>query len=120
MWASDAGGVSDHQLGLRAHVRDLPSYRVFVIFWGGLAAIDVCQAVDAPPAVQLAVVVALVAGCCRHAAVLTGIAVAGVAWLLVNGFVVNQLGTLHLDGFPDLLRAVLLLGVALTVTGVRR
>jgi hypothetical protein len=93
---------------------------VFVIFWGGLAAIDVCQAVHAPPVVQLGVVVAMVAGCCLHATFVTGVAVAGVAWLLVNGFVVNELGRLHVDGVPDLLRAALLLGVALLVTGVRR
>jgi hypothetical protein len=38
----------------------------------------------------------------------------------VNGFVVNELGDLRLTGVGDLLDGVLLLGVALAMTRVRR
>ena len=41
-------------------------------------------------------------------------------WLLLNGFVVHRCGQLGFVGVGDLVRALLLLGVALTVAGLRR
>jgi hypothetical protein len=107
-------------VSLHAHLRLAPSYRLFVMLWGGLAAIDVGHLLGAPPLVLLTVVTAVTAGCCVRTSRTTAIGVAAVGWLLVNGFVVNELGDLRLTGVGDLLDGVLLLGVALAMTRVRR
>ncbi|MCW2781644.1 MAG: hypothetical protein JWR35_2093 [Marmoricola sp.] len=102
-------------MDLRAHVRQLPSYRVFLVFWGGLALVGLTDGLGATARVIL--MAALVAACCRRATRMTVLLVAGTAWLLVNGFVVNNYGQLHLVGGTDVVRLLLLVGVGLAASG---
>jgi hypothetical protein len=107
-------------LDLRAHLRSAPSYRLFVVFWGGLALIDVARLAHAPSLWQITLLAALVAACCLSQRRGTALAVAGVGWLLVTGFVVNEYGELHFTGPADGLRLAILAIVALAATEVRR
>ena len=103
-------------LGLHLHVRRLPAYRVFWMFWGGLALLDALAAT--PALTRFAAVALLAAACARRATLATALAVAATGWLLVNGFVDNSFGRLDLHGTPDLLQAVVLLAVS--VVAARR
>ena len=48
------------------------------------------------------------------------VSIAGIGWLLLNGFVVHEYGQLGFVGIGDVARAGLLLGVGLTVAGLHR
>jgi hypothetical protein len=82
--------------------------------------LDVGHVVGAPPVVQVGVVAALVAVCSYAATRVIAVCLAGIGWLLVNGFVVHHLGQLGFVGVGDLSRAALLLGVALVAQGMGR
>lgn len=112
--------MSQPLLHLRAHVASAPSYRLFAALWGGLAVVDVARAFQAPPALQLGLLVVLAAGLCVRQGVVAALAVAGIVWLVATGFVVNAWGELHLSGAADLGRLLLLVLVALAATEVRR
>jgi hypothetical protein len=105
---------------LREHLTETWSYRVLWTLWGGLAVIDVGHVLRMDSAVLVASVAVWVAGCCVHADVWTALAAGAVAWLLVDGFVVNELGTLRLVGPSDAVRAAALVGAALIGTRVGR
>lgn len=62
-----------------------------------------------------AVVTAAVAA---FTAMTEGVAVAGTAWLFMNGFVVNRSGELRWDGTADLTRVLVLDAAALAARGV--
>lgn len=109
--------MSEHDLHLRVH--DLPAGRALIALWGGLAAIDATQSLS-EPMVQLGAVTAVVAVCSLGVGRGAACVVAGIGWLLVNGFVVHGFGQLGFVGVGDVLRAVLLLGVALAATELRR
>jgi hypothetical protein len=100
-------------------LQQLPAYRVGVMLWGGLGAIDVTHALAAPAVVQVTVVVLLVAGLSRHVPRPAALLVAGTGWLLVNGFVVDSFGLLAWHGAPDAARLGLLGGVAMLAGGRR-
>ena len=73
----------------------------------------------AAPVVQLAATAVLVGGCSLGVSRAVAVSVAGIGWLLLNGFVVHAYGQLgFVDG--DVARAALLLAVGLTVAGLRR
>jgi hypothetical protein len=97
----------------------LPAYRVGVMLWGGLAAIDLARAVAAPAAVQTIAVAALVAGPSRHVSRAAGLLVAGTGWRLVDGFVVDDDGLLAWHGVADAVRLGVLVAVALVAGGRR-
>jgi hypothetical protein len=101
------------------YLLQLPAYRVGVMLWGGLAAIDLARAVAAPAAVQTAVVAALVAGLSRHVPRAAGLLVAGTGWLLVNGFIVDDFGLLAWHGLADAVRLGVLAAVAMVAGGRR-
>jgi hypothetical protein len=88
--------------------------------WGGLALVDVGRLVGASPLVQVAAITALVAGCSYGVGNVAAVSVAGIGWLVVNGFVVHRLGQLGFVGTGDVVRAALLLGVALAAVELRR
>lgn len=93
----------------RRVLRD-PGARLFCVFWGSLAAVDLATLLRAPRAVTvLGVVVVVAVGSWRQGAP-AGLAAAVIGWLFVNGFVENSLGALHWRGPADLV--VLLLVVA--------
>ena len=85
-----------------------PPYRLFVVFWGGLAVVDVARAADAPDSTQIGLLAVLVAACCLGQGRGTTLAVAGVGWLVVTGFVVNDYGELTFTDPADAARLVLL------------
>ena len=62
---------------------------------------------------------ALVACCSLGVSRAVAVSAAGIGWLLLNGFVIHEYGQF---GFPgrSIVRAGLLLGVALAVAGLRR
>lgn len=110
--------LGDGDLG--ADLRRAPSYRLLVALWGGLAVVDGIHLLGGPVLLQVAAVTALVAVCSARTGRLTALAIAGIGWLLLNGFVVNTLGELHWQGAADALRAGLLLVVALAARQARR
>ena len=103
--------MSHLQADLRAHVRELPSFRLLVMFWGGLAVLDATRFLN--DSAQFAAVVVLLALCSRHVVRTTALVLAGIAWLLVNGFVVNDYGQLHWSGLVDATALAVLLVVAM-------
>ena len=105
---------------LSEHLRETSSYRLLWALWGGLAVIDAGHLMGLSPVLLLVAVSALLLGCCAHTDVLTALGAAGIVWLLVNGFVTNQLGSLHLVGPGDAVRAAVLVGAALLGTRVAR
>ena len=70
--------------------------------------------------VEAGAITLLVVGCSLGVTRAVAISVAGIGWLLLNGFVVHQYGQIGFVGVGDVARALLLLGVALTVAGLRR
>ena len=64
----------------------------------------------------MGVVVAAIAWWCRP---LGGAIVAGIAWLMFNGFVVHELGELHWHGFEELRRIAILCGIGLAASLAR-
>lgn len=109
--------MSNLHADVRTHVRQLPSFRLLVMFWGGLAVLDATRFLN--DSVQFAAVVLLQAACSRHVSRTTALALAGIAWLLVNGFVVNHYGQLHVTGVGDVLRAGVLVVVAMMARAQR-
>ncbi len=107
-------------LDLRAHLHTAPSYRLFVVFWGGLALVDVARAAHAPAVLQVVLLATLVGACCIRQGRGTALACSGIGWLLVTGFVVNAYGELHLTGPADGVRLAILALVALVASEVRR
>jgi hypothetical protein len=105
---------------LREHLRESSSYRILWVLWGGLAVIDVGRFLGASAPVLVSAVAVWIAGCCVHADAWTALAAAAVAWLLVDGFVVNELGTLRLVGPADAFRAAVLLAAAFAGTRAGR
>jgi hypothetical protein len=85
-----------------------------------LAVLDLARVAGAPPLVQLATITALVGLCSVGTTRTVAVCVAAIGWLLANGFVVHTLGQLGFVGLGDVVRAVLLLAVALTARAVRR
>ena len=90
----------------------MPEFRLFACFWGSMAALDVGRAADASPAVRTLLVAVVVAGCSKGLGPVPALAVGVIGWLFVTGFVVNDGGALRLTGVADLVRLVVLLGVA--------
>ena len=107
-------------LHLRAHVASAPPYRLFAALWGGLAVVDVARSVQAPPILQLGLLVVLAAGLCVRQGKVAALAVAGIVWLVATGFVVNSWGELHLTGVADLGRLLVIALAALAATEATR
>jgi hypothetical protein len=99
---------------------DLQAMRPLIALWGGLAVIDVSRLAGLPPSMQVVAIGALVAACSYGGRRLLALGVAVIGWLLLNGFVVHASGQLGFAGIGDVLRAVVLLVVALVATEVRR
>lgn len=103
-----------------AHLAEAPGPRLFVVFWGGLALVDVSRAWDAPTTLEIALLAGVAVACSIGQATGTAVALAGVAWLVVTGFVVNPDGALRLTGPADALRLGVLVAVAVAAAGQRR
>jgi hypothetical protein len=112
--------VSQEHVAARLHLPDLQATRPLVALWGGLALVDMGRMVGASPRAQVVMIVALVAGCSYGDSWVVAVCVGGIGWLVVNGFVVHQLGQLGFVGTSDLVRAALFLGVALAATESHR
>jgi hypothetical protein len=112
--------VSEQRVEMRLHVSELPAWRLVLALWGGLALLDTARLLGGTPAVQVAAVTALVAVCSYGVPRTVAVCVAAIGWLLVNGFVVHELGQLGFTGGGDVVRAGLLLVVALYAAGGRR
>jgi hypothetical protein len=104
---------------LSTHLSHAPATRFFLAFWGGLAVVDVARAGQAPPGVQVAVLAALAGACSVGQRAVSAVAVAGVVWLIVLGFVVNLTGELAITGPGDGWRLALLVVSALAGTTLR-
>ena len=76
-----------------AHLAEAPGPRLFVVFWGGLALVDVSRAWGVPTTLEAALLAAVALACSIGQGTVTAVTVAGVAWLVVTGFVVNADGT---------------------------
>jgi hypothetical protein len=109
----EAGAVSQSVVPLRAYVQDLPSFRAFVMLWGGFALAIVVR--DAPAALAVAAFAAAAALLSIGIRVSGALAVGGVAWLVANGFVVHDYGTLAWTGAADAVRLGVLLAAAVCV-----
>ena len=109
--------MSHPPLAAPLELHRLETTRLAVALWGGLAVLDLTGLVGAVPLVQVALITLLVAACSYRVRRSLAVCVAGIGWLLVNGFVVHQLGQLGFTGLGDLGSAVLLVGVALAVSG---
>lgn len=106
----DAGGVSQSVVPLRVYVQELPSFRAFVMLWGGfLLAILVRGTAPLFAGAAFAVAAATLSIGVRLSGAL---AVGAVAWLVTNGFVVHDYGTLAWTGTADGLRLAVFLAAA--------
>jgi hypothetical protein len=101
---------------LGEQLRGLPAARLFVQFWGGLAVLDVTKALGAAPWGQGVGLAALVAACSLGMRWTVALGLAGVAMLLVNGFVEHDYGQLRLTGLPDLVWLAVLAAAAVAAT----
>ncbi|MGZ4497086.1 MAG: hypothetical protein ACXVWZ_06350 [Nocardioides sp.] len=106
--------------GLRDHLAQAPAVRLFTVFWGGLATIDVARAGELPGAVQVALLAALAAACAVAQPAGTAAALGLVAWLVVLGFVVHDDGSLTGAGPADAARLVVLVALPVLVAGSTR
>lgn len=89
--------------------------RLFVVTWGSLAVIDLAGLWRLPGGWGLAGIATVVGLSGWHARPTRALTVAGVGWLFVNGFLVDDGGTLRWHGAEDVWRLLLLCGVALCV-----
>ena len=103
--------MSPSVVPLRAYVQDLPSFRAFVMLWGGFALAIVVR--GAPPALAVTAFAAAAALLSIGIRLSGALAVGGVAWLVANGFVVHDYGTLAWTGAADAVRLGVLLAAAL-------
>lgn len=105
---------------LRSHLHWTPSPRLFLALWGGMAVVDVARAGQAPATLQVALLTLLAGVSSLGQRVYTALAVAGVVWLVVLGFVVNACGELVVTGVADAIRLVVVVAAALAGTAVAR
>jgi hypothetical protein len=98
----------------------LGSVRVGLVFWGGLALLDLGTLAHVPSYAELGAVALLVVAGAVGMRTATAVCAAGVGWLLVDGFVEHRYGVLGFDARTDLARLALLTGLALLATRVRR
>src|SRR3954447_14307914 len=89
-------------LDLRDYLADASSTRLFVTLWGGMATVDVARAGAAPAVLQAGLLAGLAAACALGQPVRSALAVAAVAWLVTQGFVVHDAGSLSPFGPLDL------------------
>ena len=97
----------------------LPAFRLFIVFWGGMALVALTQDLAVPAAGQIGLLALLVAACSLRLRVLPVLALTFTAWLVVNGFVEHEYGALAFTGTTDLLLLALLLGAGLAGEHVR-
>ena len=107
----EAGVVSQSVVPLRDYVQDLPSFRAFVMLWGGFALAIVVR--DAAPTLAVAAFAAAAALLSIGIRPSGALAVGAVAWLVTDGFVVHDYGTLAWTGVADAVRLGVLLAAAL-------
>ncbi|RNL80112.1 hypothetical protein [Nocardioides marmorisolisilvae] len=93
--------------------------RLFVVLWGGMAAASVSAG---PADVRPALVLGLIGACALGLPLLQVLAVAGVGWLVLDGFVAHSYGDLAFGGSDLALLPLVLLvvGLAALVPGARR
>jgi len=82
--------------------------RLFVVLWGGMAAASIGAG---PTAVRPALVLALIGACAAGLPLLEVLAVAGVGWMVLDGFVAHAYGDLSFRGSDLALVPVVLLVV---------
>jgi len=99
---------------------ELAGVRVGIVLWGGLALVDAGRLTHAPSYAELGAVALLVTTSSVGMRATTALAAALVGWLVVNGFVVHNVGVLGFDGTPDVARLGLLVGLAATASRARR
>lgn len=87
--------------------------RLFVVLWGGMALVDVARHAHATHPLQVLLLAALVGLCCLRQPVGPALAIAGLGWLVVTGFVVHRYGDLAWSGSADLTRLGVIVGAAL-------
>jgi len=106
----EAGGVSQSVVPLRVHVQELQSFRGLVMLWGGfLLAVLVRDASSVIAVAAFAVAAAMLSvGISLSGALMVG----AVAWLVANGFVVHDYGTLAWTGLADAWRLGVFLAAA--------
>ena len=105
--------------GLARHLVTETSARVFVILWGGLAVVDLADALGAPVPVTGALLVALTGVASLRLARARTLGGAVTAWLVLNGFVEGSAGQLAWHGWPDVWWLLALVVVALVAGGRR-
>lgn len=98
---------------MASSLTDSAAGRLFGVFWGSLVVIDLAGLTHLPFAVATGGVVLMVGVACWRQGTMTPLAAAGMGWMFVNGFLVNRLGQLGWDGFPDFWRLLLVTTVAL-------
>jgi hypothetical protein len=76
--------------------------------------------VGLPTSWAVALIALVVALCSTGATWPASLGVAVTGWLFVTGFVINSLGELHVTGFSDVWRLMLLIGVAVLSTAASR
>ena len=98
----------------------LAGIRLGAVLWGGLAVVDVARVTGAPSYAVEGVLAMLVTASSIGTRTSTALGAALIGWMIVNGFVVHQLGVLGFDGTPDLARLLLLVVLAMAATRARR
>jgi hypothetical protein len=112
--------VSEPRVEQHLPLSGLPSTRPFLALWGGLAVVDLGRVAGTTFTWQFAAVTLLALACSVGVARAEAVCVAGICWLVVNGFVVHDLGQLGFSGSGDVVRAVILLAAALAAGTVHR
>lgn len=103
--------MSHSVVPLHLYVQKLPSFRGFVMLWGGfLLAILVRDAGSVIAVAAFAVAAATLSVGISLSGALT---VGAVAWLVANGFVVHDYGTLAWTGYADAWRLSIFLAAAI-------
>ena len=117
--AQHADNVTTHE-PLTEHLSREPGPRLFVALWGGLAVVDVSRAGHLSSAVQVGLLAALAAVCAVGQQSRTALAVAGIVWLVLLGFVVNRDGALDLTGIGDVAWLVVVVVAAVVAARATR
>jgi hypothetical protein len=126
--AQQSGSVTIHAEPGRSVDVELPGpplahvagVRLAVVFWGGLALVDVGRLVAAPSYAELGALALLVAASSIGMRTRTALSAAVVGWLVMDGFIEHSVGVLGFDGTRDTARLALLTALAMTASRVRR
>jgi hypothetical protein len=105
---------------VRPHVGQPAGFNLAPAFGVSFLLVAVSHVVDLSTFWAVALISLVVALCSTGATWPASLGVGVIGWLFVTGFVINSLGELHVTGWSDAWRLLLLVGVAVVSTAASR